>query len=499
MSDFLMHTTTVHLPHHYCRLRFLRRNAFTRYKVYEIAASLSCVLQCALTFFLIGLAYFLWDLHTTVFRVVLLPLIVWLALYVAAIVLSTMDPACPYTIPMIGNLYQFIHLQILRINSLVYCRFLGRQAYQYIPQTSPYSFEHTALADPEYDALVLVSAFSTFRTKDMSEQVVKAFRTVHLGKIHEMEFLKYLFIPSNNVQATAALQSFLQPAVKAILTTLFPSMTQIQPIGIQGYVNAIMFTLDSTNVGRSRMAHILGNICGLRDEHLSSELVEHVWEAVAPCFDFYKKKRWTIATNSARVIDVFTKFLSLHLSNAPDCYRNFVASPTYADDLAPNWLGGYLFLLVHSRRHLDAESLERAHGVLIKFSDLLQHVIDRYGERFTEEAITRAQLCIELAEEFQAKYSTAIDPALLTGVKHIASIKKPYVPQAIEMQYYWMQPGWQESTCALRESLKKESDQTTQNDTPAVDLAEVKDEENPVQSSMGSDTDTSTLPVKKDD
>ncbi|KAI0070490.1 hypothetical protein K474DRAFT_1608610, partial [Panus rudis PR-1116 ss-1] len=59
--------TTVHLPHHYCRLRFFRRQAFTTYKVYEIAASLPCILLCALTFFLIGLACFLWSVNTLVF------------------------------------------------------------------------------------------------------------------------------------------------------------------------------------------------------------------------------------------------------------------------------------------------------------------------------------------------------------------------------------------------------------------------------------------------
>ncbi|KAI0070476.1 hypothetical protein K474DRAFT_1556072, partial [Panus rudis PR-1116 ss-1] len=91
--------TTVHLPHHYCRLRFFRRSAFSSYKVYEIAASLPYVLQCALTLFLIGLACFLWELNTFVFGAVLIPLVVWLALYAAMIIISLMDPACPYTFP----------------------------------------------------------------------------------------------------------------------------------------------------------------------------------------------------------------------------------------------------------------------------------------------------------------------------------------------------------------------------------------------------------------
>ncbi|KAI0070844.1 hypothetical protein K474DRAFT_1679855 [Panus rudis PR-1116 ss-1] len=383
---------------------------------------------------------------------------------------------------------------------LVYGRLLGRAKYQDTPRIFPDTLNHIARTDPRYDALVLVSAFSTFQTKDMNDQVLKAFRTVHLGRIHKMAFLKYMFIPSNNVQVSEELRSLLQPAVKTMLTTLFPSMSRIQPIGVRGYVNAVNFALGSTNVGRSRMVHILGNIYGLQDEHLSAELLEYVWEAVAPCFDFYKKKRWVIAATSARVIDGFTKFLSLRLSNAPECYNDFAHySQSYADGLAPNWLGGYLFLLVHSRRRLDAESLDKSHNVLEKFSDLLQYEIDKYKDKFTQDAITRAQLCIELVEEFQNKNSTAIDPALLTGLKHIVSIKTPYVPGDMEKPYYWLQRV-RERRRAARESLDQASDQTTQKDTPAVDSVEAKDGENPVQLSTISDSaNTSISPVNKED
>ncbi|KAI0070197.1 hypothetical protein K474DRAFT_895223 [Panus rudis PR-1116 ss-1] len=289
--------TTVHLPHHYCRLRFFRHRAFTTYKVYDIAASLPCILQCALTFFLAGLACFLWSLNTLVFGAVLFPLLIWLALYVAAIVLSIMDPACPYTIPIIGNLYKFILFQILRIKVLVYGRLLGRQEYQYTPHmsaVSPRSFDSIARIERHHDAMVLVSAFSTFRTEAINQQVMKAFRTVHLGRIHGISFLKFLFSHPGPAMLSPELRSHLQPAVKTLLIHFVPSGYMFQALGVHKYLQAVAFVFSSRNVGRSRMLNIVECICALPDEHLSSQLVEHVLDGISPCFDFYKKNRWSI-------------------------------------------------------------------------------------------------------------------------------------------------------------------------------------------------------------
>lgn len=91
------------------RLRHIRYQGLLRWRVFEIAAFLPFLLQLSLILFLIGLSDFLRQLHPTVGWYITGFVVLWMAIFAATLIASTIFVDCPYKVSLFVHPTQRLH------------------------------------------------------------------------------------------------------------------------------------------------------------------------------------------------------------------------------------------------------------------------------------------------------------------------------------------------------------------------------------------------------
>ncbi|KAH8104054.1 hypothetical protein BXZ70DRAFT_680660 [Cristinia sonorae] len=88
-------------PQGYVRVRHFRREGLLEWHVFEIAAVLPLLLQCALMLFFIGLCDYLHSLYPPLGWTVTTVVILWLLVYITTALAPVFSPNCPYKTPFL--------------------------------------------------------------------------------------------------------------------------------------------------------------------------------------------------------------------------------------------------------------------------------------------------------------------------------------------------------------------------------------------------------------
>jgi hypothetical protein len=96
-------------PEDRVKRRQFRYGGMEKWKMREIIASLPVLLYCSLILFFVGLAQWMWSVHTTVGGVVIGGTLLGAAFYTTTTMLAVVFPSCPYRAPIVRWTYALIH------------------------------------------------------------------------------------------------------------------------------------------------------------------------------------------------------------------------------------------------------------------------------------------------------------------------------------------------------------------------------------------------------
>ena len=108
LYEFL--TQETYDPKEVVKVRLFRWVGITKWRVFEIAASLPLLLQLALALFFVGLALYLYEINTVVASVAIGAMSTWVVLYTILAIMPMFSPQCPYKTPILKA-----HLSRLRL------------------------------------------------------------------------------------------------------------------------------------------------------------------------------------------------------------------------------------------------------------------------------------------------------------------------------------------------------------------------------------------------
>jgi hypothetical protein len=97
-------------PEDRVKRRQFRYSGMEKWKMREIIAALPILLYFSLVLFFIGLAQWMWSVHTTIGGVVLVGMLLGTVFYAVTTLLSVVFPSSPYRAPIVRWIYVLIHI-----------------------------------------------------------------------------------------------------------------------------------------------------------------------------------------------------------------------------------------------------------------------------------------------------------------------------------------------------------------------------------------------------